>query len=497
MPYGNFYVGKEGFLYKKSGAIGNRRIFSLGLICNQPTDINNKYVSGSGVLGAVSSNNYAIRRKMIRNSATCINNSCSINYFYLGYPLSKKSIVTEECSILLPRDTQYQVCSPFPFWGGLYNNNRRLSPFIGSKIGNLKWSTTLPSSVNIYYTPVISKDGTIYVADADNNLLYAVSKNGNIKWSLSLPLNNIALFSNITIGYNNRIYVASLDGIYSIVDNETSGILKGISDSTGYITSNILISSNSKTLYVVNSQNYLVGINQSTGALENFIQLSIYNQFFIPICGIAVGSDGTIYVSTNIDNTLIGKRCGLFAVNPNFTLKWSYADIHDVGGDIIGTFGNPSIANDGTIYFVTSYFTTSGNVVLYAMNPNGTNKWQCTLTTNGGTYSSPSIGNSGHIYVPVYYDSTSTSTLFSVKTDGTVLWSIDLDNVVILSSCLVDADETIYLSSLEKMYAISSTNNIPYIKWQKVIGDTYSSPTIDSDGTVYSVSGSGNLYAFN
>ena len=41
MPYGNFYVGKDGFLYKKMGAVGNRRNFSLALMCNQPTDINN------------------------------------------------------------------------------------------------------------------------------------------------------------------------------------------------------------------------------------------------------------------------------------------------------------------------------------------------------------------------------------------------------------------------------------------------------------------------
>lgn len=94
MPYGNFYVGKEGFLYKKSGAVGNRRNFSLALMCNQPADINNKYVSGSGVSGAVSSNNYAIRRKMIRNSGNCVNRNCSISYFYMGVPLPMYKSIT-------------------------------------------------------------------------------------------------------------------------------------------------------------------------------------------------------------------------------------------------------------------------------------------------------------------------------------------------------------------------------------------------------------------
>lgn len=89
MTYGNFYYGKDGFLYKKQGAIGARRNFPLGLICNQPADLNVKYTPGSGVSGAVSSTNYAIRRKMIRNSARCYENNCGINYFFLGYPLNK------------------------------------------------------------------------------------------------------------------------------------------------------------------------------------------------------------------------------------------------------------------------------------------------------------------------------------------------------------------------------------------------------------------------
>ena len=49
MPYGNFYYGKTGFFFKKSGVIGNRYNPSLGAICNQPQDVNNRFVPGSGV----------------------------------------------------------------------------------------------------------------------------------------------------------------------------------------------------------------------------------------------------------------------------------------------------------------------------------------------------------------------------------------------------------------------------------------------------------------
>jgi hypothetical protein len=49
MPYGNFYYGKTGFFYKKSGATGARYNPSLAAICNQPQDVNNRYVPGAGV----------------------------------------------------------------------------------------------------------------------------------------------------------------------------------------------------------------------------------------------------------------------------------------------------------------------------------------------------------------------------------------------------------------------------------------------------------------
>jgi len=56
MTYGNFYFGKNGFLYKKNQSVGCRRNFAIGVICNQPQNVFNKYVPGSGV-GAKSTQN--------------------------------------------------------------------------------------------------------------------------------------------------------------------------------------------------------------------------------------------------------------------------------------------------------------------------------------------------------------------------------------------------------------------------------------------------------
>jgi hypothetical protein len=49
MTYGNFYYGPAGFFYKKMGGAGGRKNPPIGTICNQPQNIYNKYVPGSGV----------------------------------------------------------------------------------------------------------------------------------------------------------------------------------------------------------------------------------------------------------------------------------------------------------------------------------------------------------------------------------------------------------------------------------------------------------------
>ena len=81
MPYGNFYYGKNGFFFKKSGLVGGRKNPSIGSICNQPQDVNNKYVPGSGVGG----NSIATRRaKLIRATSCNKNQQCGKFFTYLG-----------------------------------------------------------------------------------------------------------------------------------------------------------------------------------------------------------------------------------------------------------------------------------------------------------------------------------------------------------------------------------------------------------------------------
>src|SRR5208282_5569328 len=75
----------------------------------------------------------------------------------------------------------------------------------------------------------------------------------------------------------------------------------------------------------------------------------------------------------------------LYAVNPNGTQKWAYTT-----GDIVES--SPAIGSDGTIYFST----WSGN--LYALNSSGGLEWESSGIDVAAS-TSPAIGSDGTLYV--------------------------------------------------------------------------------------------------
>ena len=70
-----------------------------------------------------------------------------------------------------------------------------------------------PTGNEIWSSPAIAADGTIYVGSNDRTL-YAVNPNGLNKWEF---LTGGAISSSPTIGYDGTIYVGSEDGcLYAI-----------------------------------------------------------------------------------------------------------------------------------------------------------------------------------------------------------------------------------------------------------------------------------------
>ncbi|HWD38342.1 MAG TPA: PQQ-binding-like beta-propeller repeat protein [Fimbriimonas sp.] len=179
----------------------------------------------------------------------------------------------------------------------------------------------------------------------------------------------------------------------------------------------------------------------------------------------AIGSDGTIYLGTN--------HSKLYALNPDGTQKWIY-----VAG---GALGNPSIAPDGTIY------VGSFDHNLYAINPDGSLKWK--FLTGNVIWSCPAIGADGTIF----FGSTDFN-VYALNPDGSQKWAFLTDSYV-ESSAVLGPDGTIYISSDDHfMYALDAAG---HEKWAFHTYGGFGTPSVGPDGTIFVGSSDSFLYAID
>ena len=459
MPYGNFYYGKNGFFFKKSGAIGARYNPSLAAICNQPQDLNNRYISGSGV-GAVTVSN---RRAQINRAAKC-------------NPFCPTKMSTDVCS-LLPSSTPYQVCSPWPQFGGLFNNQQRRTPIVASQTGNILWQSQNTNNLILITTssPIIASDGTIYIGytlfDINTNpqasYFAALNSNGTVKWLLQLDARDINARPSSAIG----------------------------PDGTNYLVANNDIE-NVPYLYAVNSfgiKKWKLRLSLSSASTAS---IAIGNNGEIFVCGYNVSFQGVIY-----------------GVNQNGILISGYPIILDntqnPGWNSIITDG-PAISRNGKLYICNYDESAGNNGALYCVDTITKNKiWEFNVT-DGVPYSIPALSNDEST---VYFTfnttySTVADTLYAVNSkDGTIKWQYNTSvfqlayDSVSETSIAIGSDDTIYVivfgyanntvgNFYAKLVALDSYGNK---KWTYIFGDisnstgsyVFTSPVIGGDGTIY------------
>ncbi|WP_320174256.1 PQQ-binding-like beta-propeller repeat protein [Maridesulfovibrio sp.] len=187
--------------------------------------------------------------------------------------------------------------------------------------------------------------------------------------------------------------------------------------------------------------------------------------YFAKFGGIAIGSDGTVYVGS--------KDTNLYALESDKTEKWSYT----TGGEITSA---PTISSDGTIY------VGAGDGKLYAVNSDGSEKW--IYDTGSGISRSAAINSDGTIYVGA-----GDGKLHAVDSDGSQKWIYGTD-LTLTSAPVIGPDGTVYVAADDyNLYAIKSDGTL---KWTfKAGGKIKFSPAIDSNGVVYFGSTDSNLYA--
>lgn len=401
----------------------------------------------------------------------------------------------------------------------------------GPAVGKLSWTLSELQIGPISRSPVIGPDGTIYVG-SDNGLLYAVSPQGLILWSfdpqpcVTPPCEPTGL-SAPAVAADGTIYVAF--GVFVSGIGEGQGGLVAVSPSgtelwrVAYSAS----AGGSLVFFSYASRDPLIGPDgiiyfslssrgcESDPSFPGFC--AVQNQFYSGFVA-AVSPSGV-----ELWNTLLGRAAPTAPALDGNTLYVGYTvhrwiirppglprhqtnahltalDVstgetlwdNDLGAGTI-FYDSPAVGPDGTIYIGD---TRAG--VLYAFNPDGTEKWSLDLE---GDFAAPAIGADGTLYVTLYDGSLTSYSLVAIQdsgTSGVPLWTLTLANFggpPLVPA--VDASGVIYVSTSSvvdenEVYKLLAVNPDGTVKWEVELGGYAGSPPALQQDFVYV---GGSLYA--
>jgi outer membrane protein assembly factor BamB len=303
-------------------------------------------------------------------------------------------------------------------------------------IGSRKWEVNVGNQVNS--NPAVASDGTIYVG-CDDGHVYALDSDGTVKWSYAT---GSYVRSSPSVGADGTVYVASSDGhLYALNPDGTLNwtcLTSSTENASPAIGPDGTIYVGAGDLFAVNPDGTVKWqYDSGSGVFDS---------------SPAVASDGTVYIGS-LDTKL-------YAVDSSGALSWTYAT-----NDVIRS--SPAVGSDGTVYVGS----TDGFV--YAIDPQGALLW--TFDTGDVVHSNPSIGSDGVVYV-------GGNRLYALNPDGTEKWSLAPGVSAYTSPVVLSSGDVLYAG----WSAVVVVDSLGTQRWSFDAGATIvSSPTVGQDGTVY------------
>ncbi|MFN8469698.1 MAG: PQQ-binding-like beta-propeller repeat protein [Caldilineaceae bacterium] len=171
-----------------------------------------------------------------------------------------------------------------------------------------------------------------------------------------------------------------------------------------------------------------------------------------------------------------------------------------------GVPGSPAVSGDGTIYLPVGLLNTDTTGALYAIHPDGSQKWKLPLGILPSS-TAPAIGADGTIYLHGNGDEANVlavEKLIAITPGGVISWTFEFNGggpsltSHVQSSPTIGADGTIYVGSPDtNLYAIAPDGTV---KWARTpsLSSIDSSPALAPDGsTIYIVDASTTLFAYS
>lgn len=268
--------------------------------------------------------------------------------------------------------------------------------------GNVNW--TYDAGESITQPAAIDTCGNIYIASESK--LTALTSDGTFRWEYFSQHGNIT--SPISVNRYGNIYFGT--EFNKLICLKSFGTEVFISDLYGFVRGEPTIDTNG-TIYMTSCSHPLnkskLEAFQSDGSKKWEMIFNEPN----PTAAI-IGDSNYIYIRTM--NFWGGGFGRLYKIDKlTHTVIWSY-----YFSGTSGSSSTPTVASDGTVYFSTE---GNSNGFIYAMNPNGSVKWQFCPYNNGlncSPFGSVFIASNGKLLTTVYNDDYEGSFLIAISDQG-------------------------------------------------------------------------------
>ncbi len=365
----------------------------------------------------------------------------------------------------------YKTCSesasfnvneyPTPVWqnDGFTTQNTGKTNYTSNIREGIKWINNITTTENM----VIDSEGNIYLIN--NNTIYSYDVNGTLRWVYARSGVD-GSFSGLAVSRDVIIAPKSGDTLYFI--NQTSGLKYGYSNIYQASSEFAPIVDENSNIYIMSeyqydsSSYYLVIVPYKIweyGGTPTIINLGNYQPLTSPTLIddnlIVVLSQSRLRVIDLTTSRTILTKSGTF--NPVRPVVDDGKNIYTVQGNNIVAYSVSgsqlwkTVTNDGVrdkLYLDNEEGALysvglKGNLYKYDIFT-GMESLVCDLTVTSDIL----IGEDGSIYFG------SNNTIFALNKNGEVLWKSNLDSTII-NSLIMDNRGIIYLTTSDKLYALS------------------------------------------
>jgi outer membrane protein assembly factor BamB len=336
------------------------------------------------------------------------------------------------------------------------------------------WSFDLAGKLN-HSNPAVSDDGTVYIGfnqairENQGPDFFAI-KDGTKLWEQVFiegsAQKSDEIRSSPSIGPNGNLYTSSYYSRTTFVLNPTTGVVDNEINLDTRVRYTCPTFAQDGTVYIAGHSRGPQGFHAINSSLTTSNWIFKEGNEFNATP--AIGADGTIYVGATNDY--------LYAINPDGTEKWSI----EYG---TWTASATAIGPDGTIYF--SGETSTGGVLL-AVNPNGTEKWRKSLSEKAGQ-GGPAVASDGTIYLGGYEEK-----MIAYNPDGSEKWSYNAKGPIETVPA-IDNDGNLYFGDTNGFFHVVNSDGLNPFKVIKLGDEIHSSVAIGSNGIIYVAANKGEF----